>query len=495
MNDQVQFGLSRIGQAMIARIAGFETPLRAHDYGFAVKEMNKLYDIGLDQTDQELLGLLMKSLARTGRYGGDPSVENGLKENTAIHSLQSVNDIRRVFEKATILEQGAEPLLYAPDQHEVFQLSAKAMIIHDCGELLGEFDTAYQKAHNLNPVDKHGMERLILKRSLMMAMEALEHGDPESFTLKNAGLREEAKIQDKESGEPLGQSVKLAHIKKIFGGKEPQISEEGKARVAKWLEIWDMVEDKDLPKKPEYTPQFTDPDQRAFYRTFVKTIEHNQGNRHRARFGAQDKRLAESGLSDATETVEDTTQKRTLYYIRHVEKDLPELFDSAKTPVESALARATAAFAYESNREFFRYNNPAVFHVVRDREGAPLPPIREDAEHVELPEGLPQDMEYMQKQAALEARAVADGLYKQAEHLVMMGKFTPPPIEDRPHDDGRTSIDSDRIVTLLEHYLAGNKAVEAIYAVPRRPLREIGEGFAAREEARTAEAMHGSKTR
>lgn len=483
--------LSYQGQTIVASCAGYETPLQHHDYLYAVDQINRLYDVGLDDTDTKLLGLLMTSLARTSRYGGDHRVENVKKENTAIHTLQSLNDLRRVFESATLITEhpdGAEIMAprvlgqpgqyvqelldregnpaapYAFEVREMFQTAARGMLIHDCGEMLGEFDTAYQKAHGMNKVEKHEMERLILRHSLILAMQAIEQDDPARFTDRIAHMRQEAEIQP--NGVPNGQQVEIEKLRAILG-PDPVISESSMQRVQHWLEVWDTVEEKKLPQKPEYTVSFSQ-EERAFFRTLVKTVEHNQGNRHLLRYGARDKRLADGVISDAKETLGESTQKRALYALRHAEKDLPELFESACSPVARALARSTAALVYESNRMFLRDHNPALFHLERDRpeghavavhDGSTAEPL------VALPDA--DTLNTFQMRLALRARGAVEDLYKEAAYKVRSGDFVPPPITTSAEDAPQPRLNGDTIVTLLEHHLADTPAV-------RNALGEFG---------------------
>lgn len=410
------------------------------DYNGAVAFLNRLMALKMDAVDERLVGLLLRGLHDTPRFGGDPSMPARLGENSAAHSCQSTVLLKDVFDAAQLRTQANDTSftpLFQPDGSTAYpeiiplrQVAGLATLVHDCGEMLGEFNTVYQRSSENAAVSNEShnkalLEREIYKFSVSLAMLAIERGTPELFLTRIHQLREELQIQ--REGVPQGDAVPVEHIASIIHASDTfrELSDSGQAKVREWLEIWDIGEFKGeadiaaLENDPAfaYTPRVKDVNI-PFLGNLVKSNEHNQGSRHLLHFAADDIHRLGLVMEHTPLGFSDAGIRAKMF--DYNEKELPLLYRTAQTPVEYALADANTARVYETMLDCTK-RIPVLSQPI-DRSS--LKPAA-DARIQELATAFPDDAASLASRAELTMKAGLASLYERAINLAKQGIIVP----------------------------------------------------------------------
>ena len=451
----------------IAALTGHEVATKHFDK--AVHYLNRTSHLGMDETDEAMLGMMLGQLQHTTRFGGDERMIRVRGENSATHSCQCVVFAKDVFDQAQQVEkQGRSyhttPLFShsgiasSPHAVQLRQIVGLALLLHDCGEMLGEFSTVMQRTtdNEFAKFDKAHLESAIAKLSLSLAVIAAEKGDAKPFHETMDRLRKEARIQI--DGVPQKISEKDAEwLTRLIERETPMLSEAQQKRVGQWMELFDLVEFKKLPENPEYEPQLKHIDW-DFLSNFIKALDHCQGTRHLVRFAEKDDRLKLS--KQQRKLLTNTPSSVAGANLTYAEKELPPLFESiamreqalVSGPVdredgriyrenlrtEEALARSMASRVYDTLHGMLAHVPPLIDAIPQDeKKQKPSAEVKRIADNIALnmgyadKHGKPKrkafrsDMADLEKRATLDARASLVHVYQQAREQVQSGDFTP----------------------------------------------------------------------
>jgi hypothetical protein len=337
----------------------------AYDFNAATHELNKRCHLNLDQGDIETAGLMLTALSQTQRFKGEFHLEPWLGENTAVHSGHCVILATDMFRRArlTKIERQTNEVL---DLHRALTIGC---LVHDMGEILGEFTTLSQRAQNSQLQELPEIERRVIEVGLHLAVFAVQEREPTSFYRAIAELRERARIgkADQVSIDALNNI--LDQFSSEVLPRRP-LTAESAARKARFMQIFDTV---------EMRAALTLSPSEQFIANAVKVIEHTQGIRHLMRFCTKDPwyipivafstptfpserepNLAalheEHGLS--TVPISLMTSYRIRRGMDYTESGIPEMFAAATTDAEKALAREIRNGCYETMIEWLNANNP-----------------------------------------------------------------------------------------------------------------------------------------
>lgn len=336
----------------------------AYDFNAATHELNKRCHLNLDHGDIETAGLMLNALSQTQRFKGEYHLEPWLGENTAVHSGHCVILATDMFRRARL----TKPERQTPEVLDLHRSLTLGCLVHDMGEILGEFTTLSQRAQNSQLQELPEIERRVMEVGLHLAVYAVQEREPASFYRSIAALRERARIGKsnqvsiEELGEILDQFTTDVLPARV-------LSAESSARKERFMRLFDTVEMRDsLNLSPH--------DQ--FVANAVKIIEHTQGIRHLMRFctKAPDYQpiVLFSTPTFPSEREQNLTAMReekgvvtvpislmTSFRIRkgmdYTESGIPEMFAAASTDAERALARQIRDGCYETIIEWLNSNN------------------------------------------------------------------------------------------------------------------------------------------
>ncbi len=337
----------------------------AYDFNAATHELNKRCHLNLDHDDIATAALMLTALSQTQRFKGEYHLEPWLGENTAVHSGHCVILATDMFRRARLTKpesQTAEVL----NLHRSLTLGC---LVHDMGEILGEFTTLSQRAQNAQLKELPEIERRVMEVGLHLAAFAVQEREPASFYRSIAELRDRARIGKstqvsiQELGDILDQFTTDILPTRV-------LSPDAVARKERFMHLFDVVEMRDSLTLSAHD---------QFVANAVKIIEHTQGIRHLMRFctkGAdyqpivlfstptfpseREQSLAAMRSENGTSTV--PISLMTSFRIRkgmdYTESGIPEMFAAVTTEAERALARQIRDGCYETIIEWLNANNP-----------------------------------------------------------------------------------------------------------------------------------------
>ncbi|MFM1847256.1 MAG: hypothetical protein RL417_730 [Pseudomonadota bacterium] len=337
----------------------------AYDYTAATHELNKRCHLNLNPDDIATAALMLTALSQTQRFKGELHLEPYLGENTAVHSGHCVILATDMFRRARL----TKPERQTPEVLTLHRELTLGCLVHDMGEILGEFTTLSQRAQNAELKEIPEIERRVIEVGLHLAAFSVQEREPAFFYRRIAELRDRARI-----GKPDQISVQaLGDLLDQFAGEVlPRcvLGAEARERTTRFMRLFDTVEMRDTV---ELTPH------EQFVANAVKVIEHTQGIRHLMRFctkGADYIPIAVFSTptfpSESDRTIEALRAERgsttvpislmTSYRIRrgmdYTESGIPEMFHAAQTDAERALAREIRDACYETMIEWLNANNP-----------------------------------------------------------------------------------------------------------------------------------------
>ena len=408
---------------------------REVNYREALGYVNGFCDLGLEQDDIDLFGLFFTALSDSRRFGGDKVLSSGKDElekgeNPATHSIQAVCLKQRIFDKANqtaFIPKSASALIQAslhraqalknPQAMRVqllqhSQMTGLAVLMHDMGEVLGEFTTAVQRMNDKNLKEDPGAEREIFMYVLRMALQAQATGDREGFFRRIAELKQQTRIT-KDDGSAGGVPKSSKYLRQFL---QPPIalSPEQEARFEKFTAIWDMAEGFEHPLHAEWEKQGINV---KFVGQLTKSIDHVQGTRHLVRW-ARKGSIAEIPDYGADRTdIAHIGENRVLGNMRYCEPEAGSMFAALKPgqPALEALARQQVAMVYETMSDLMDVSPaaPLGYQLVATQSAVPNAVAAFAA-----PEN-PSIAEQKRAQGAMR------GLYERAKKMVLLGEFTP----------------------------------------------------------------------
>lgn len=308
-----------------------------YDFPSVITQINEDSKLGMDAQDVQLLSMIYNALSEVRRFGADSRMDAHKGENPATHSLHSVIELDNVLARTNESPETCR---------DIRSTAGRALLIHDCGEILGEFNTLAQRTQSPHLQEDPAAERRILAHALRLAMDAIEHQNPEPFYTKIHDLRARAGIF--RDGQPVGITKSKEDLDKLLSDAPP-ITDAAERRVQKWLALWDVCE-----LKQDNLVKFTAND--SFIGWLAKSVEHVQGTRHLLRMAERDSRH----LKRTTDTLGMTNSAMVTSTLRYLEGELGSLFASAHSDLEQQIARTQAARTYETAREFLELVPPMV---------------------------------------------------------------------------------------------------------------------------------------
>lgn len=310
------------------------------DYHSLIGILDRELHLGLPPLDREVLILMLTGLSSANRFDGDIFIEPRLGENSAIHSCHSAILLTEIFRRAGLFDSAnsGDPAIGAMRLKMTL-----GMLVHDMGEMLGEFSSLAARAHGQKGDHDLNDERLIFECSLRCAFQSVLEERPDYFYRTIVEMRSDHERGDK----PLAEL-----INKYDSNPLPVALEE---RIALYLSIYDLAE-------LTHGVEFSDHDR--FLGNAIKAIEHLQGTRHWIRFSTREsdgvppslfyeqsieQQKARGPLADsspATLPLCLADSARMVSSLRFSEDRVGEIFHYAKTSTEQVLAKSIRDATY-----------------------------------------------------------------------------------------------------------------------------------------------------
>lgn len=331
----------------LVQLTGHEFPERNHVLGLE----HVLDKTGLVLQDEEkaALGLMLTSLSRHPRFTGNRFMSAETGEDPATHSLHVALLVKEVIESS-----GA----HKTTTKELADRAVLTSLIHDLGEIVGELSTLHGRLDKGQEEDSLDFERSMLKNSLLLALSLTKNGDGHLFdevmkTLSNEFQRHGDRQAIVEAMEGLlhNHPVEASDL----------------AVLDRWLKLYDAVEEADHA-----------PAEDKFVGYLVKTLEHIQGSQHFIRFSKHDDRVHSFSIFGEAATPWPTSKVNadlaTEYSrsfvvmggLKYNEELLGDIFATASSPDESAIAARTRDIVYQYSLEYLDLAAPVVERVFRD---------------------------------------------------------------------------------------------------------------------------------
>lgn len=394
---------------------------REVNYRQALSFVNSFSDLGLDAKDIDLFGLYFTALSDSRRFGGDKVLEKEAGENPSTHSLQAVCLKQRIFDEAANAQVQSRSRLSGLQrlQHlEHSQMTGLAVLMHDMGEVLGEFTTAVQRFNDKNLKEDPEAERTIFRYVLRMALEAQETGDREKFFARIDDLKKKTRIT-KEDGS-AGGIPKSSEFLNQYLQPPITLSAENEQRFAQLTAVWDMAEGFHHPLHDTWEKQGINV---GFVNQMTKSIDHVQGTRHMVRWARKGSIAQIPDYGADRSDIAHVDQNRAQGNLRYCEAEAGGLFaklGKAPSPVLTAIARQQAASLYNTISDLVDVSPPVPlgYQIVQHKTAVIKPGALMEAP---AEPGLPD-----QKRA----QGAMRGLYERARDAVLRGEFVPALVDD-----------------------------------------------------------------
>lgn len=342
------------------------------DFHSGLDLMNRRANLQLDAIDSRAFCLMLTGLSQARRFGGDPHIAPILGENSAAHSLHSIVLATEIFRQAGLLS----PERQDPSTLKIRALVNLGLLTHDMGEILGELSSVAQRAADPNLQEEPDIERGIFRVALTEAFRAVssEHYETASFYAFLRDMRDDAGIgRSRDASE-----TKAALLETVRRYSERQqahpIPFEMQGRVERYLAVYDTAELKENATSRED----------LFIGNAVKVIEHLQGTRHLLRHVCidPDDRRPQLLFPDSAPNspqghwvkplVQEMVPLRLVSNYRlsrnlaYMEKELPKLFETARSDAERALATRLRDATYLTMAEFLSVARPVFDRAIQE---------------------------------------------------------------------------------------------------------------------------------
>ena len=339
--------------AALLPLGGYE--YQTPDFHTAIRFLDTELYLSLDPLQLEVLGLMLTGLSQANRFRNDIHIAPRYGENSSVHSCHSAILMNEMFRRAELIESGRQtaPII------TMRVMTTIGCLVHDMGEILGEFNSVAQRTSNHDLAEDPNTERTIFETALRLSYQAVLDRRPSNFYSALKHMREDAGIARSNGGlaKPIEQ-VLQPYTNIAFN---PQIEDSIKL----FLQAYDLAELKNAEQRSNAE---------LFMGYAVKAIEHMQGTRHFTRFSTKDpayKRLnlfspfsVESsevrnpnwggGLrSGETLPLSLSESRRMLKNVEYVEGEIGDLFHFAASPEELKLAQIIRDSTYLTVIEWF----------------------------------------------------------------------------------------------------------------------------------------------
>ncbi|WP_052888117.1 hypothetical protein [Thermogemmatispora carboxidivorans] len=222
-------------------------------YKAIVHALNEDSELGFSPFELQLATMMMTALSATRRARGNPYISPEQSGNTAEHSAHTVVEWDHLFERV-----GAND----PGTYESRCQGARAALVHDWGEILGEASVLSSRLLEGGSIDSNGLcnhELDICKYAIYLAACCAVAGTPQMFYGKIAALAAEADVATR--GYAKIPSILAREWREIETARASLAPEQTRA-AQKFVALI------------EYAEQEKGQD---FFHTLMKSIEHLQG--------------------------------------------------------------------------------------------------------------------------------------------------------------------------------------------------------------------------
>jgi hypothetical protein len=397
---------------------------REANYRESLDYVNSFCDLGLEKEDVDLFSLYFTALSDSRRFGGDKVMELVQGENPATHSLQAVCLKQRMFDEAAQAGMPQKPAsarnraaLNSPQtvrlQHiQHSQMTGLAVLMHDMGEVLGEFTTAVQRMNDKDLKEDPRAEQTIFRYVLRMALEAQATGDREGFYRRITELKQQVKLE-KEDGSAGGIPKSSEYLQQFLQPPIP-LSPEQEARFEKLTAIWDMAEGFHHPLHDAWEKQGINV---SFVGQLTKSIDHVQGTRHMVRWARKGSIADIPDYGADRGDIAHIDQNRALGNMRYCEPEAGPMFAKLK-PSQSALeavARQQLASIYRTMSDLMHVSPPVAL-------GYQLNAAHSAVFDAASPPAEPESPSMSEQKRA---QGTMRGLYERAAQAALRGDFMP----------------------------------------------------------------------
>lgn len=348
-------------------VCGNEKPHSSMNY--AIDILNERLDLDLHPTRQDVLKMLSHELLNATRFGGNIFIEPELGENSAVHSCHTAILMNEIFRRAGLLD--GEKV--TSEVTHLRRSATEACLIHDMGELLGEFNSLSQRIAHASLQEDANVEREVFETALRLALLATD-----GYSQKNIGplitffreLDDVRKAAGIASHEGLSPTSEISDLLQRFNAPEFALNSRLQLHADYFLKLFDITEIRDEAQATK---------QDVFLGYLVKTIEHIQGARHFTRFAHKGEGYEQVRLFSRTTTdFELTSMPRNrsdheltvpaalassadvIGVAKYVESSIGHLYQYASTPNEYALADAARDAGYQTMMEVLNAMSPLV---------------------------------------------------------------------------------------------------------------------------------------
>lgn len=347
--------------AQIAILTGHEHAVDSRGYPYSRKEwkeslhkslslLNNELKLGMDRQMVDVLTLCYTALQESPRYGGDPVIEAKKGENTAVHSLHTMLQAFRVYQKT--LEQKPD-LKNNIEFFKSFQMTCLIMAVHDLGEMFGEAGSLAQVANtgNWGVKDKTAYERMVFNYGVRLAVQTVidKEGTDRDFFDKIDRVKSAMKVQNEGINKTDQQMA--TEVSQFLTEKIP-LSVRAQKLFGFLQDSWEWIEDPKHSRNP-------------FLGYLSAICERVQGTRHINRMMTTSK-SPHVRDDDRIEMI--TTHSLTPGYRMIVNSDYSEghlgwmcnAIDE-QSPYEKAVARQALSWVYETVMDFYNEGPTAFF--------------------------------------------------------------------------------------------------------------------------------------
>lgn len=340
---------------------------RPAEFHTTIDTLNRELRLGLDSLDCQVFGLLLTGLAGARRFGGDVFIRAEAGENSAVHSCHTAILMNEVFRRAGLLSTDTQTREVVWKRVDM----TLGCLVHDMGEMLGEFSTLAERTDDSSIHEDADLERPVFKFSLELAYQSAAGNEPGRFYSVLSEMRNEL-----EAFRAAGR-ISVRQVLQVLQRHEVgDISFELADRIGGLLYLYDLAELKSgISGSAGALPYHQSP----FLGYAVKAVEHVQGTRHLIRFATKAPSYKRISLFSPQSTAHAGHEQRTNFdsegmtlpislspssrvvgNIKYLEGEVGYVMAHAESPAEKALAGAIRTMVYQTVVEELNAKSPVI---------------------------------------------------------------------------------------------------------------------------------------
>jgi len=326
-----------------------------YDYRSALEVLNDRVVLGLEPHELIACSYMLTALARSVRFKSDIHIESSTGEHSAVHTVHSIIMVVDMFRRAGLLATHRR----SPEIDLLRRDLSISILLHDMGEVLGEFSSLGQRVVMSGLSEIPEVEAKVFEKVMHLALIASQEHNPSLFYSQVSDLRRAANIAGFASG-----AVSAEHVLGLLDQLDFRVlsrftlDEKHAASLKKFTHFYYAAELK--------IGEASDRD--LFIGNATKVIEHIQGSRHFMRFATREP-TSERVRIYSTPTFPSTFERTTsdefktslpvslsssvsmLGTIKYLDSGVHALMANAKSEVEIRLARGLGDAIYETISE------------------------------------------------------------------------------------------------------------------------------------------------